>query len=81
MEQLLEEGALNLVLDLAAVEYVSSAGLRSILVTAKKARNQGGAATCCTLQPMVRQVFDVAGFTRMVQVFDSLNDALLAQQP
>lgn len=76
MEELLQQGLQRIVLDFGRLEYVSSAGLRSILVTAKKAKNQGGTAICCALQPMVRKVFDVSGFTALVPVFDSVDEAL-----
>lgn len=76
MEDLLDQGETGIVMDFGKLEYVSSAGLRSILVAAKKAKSLGGQVSCCSLQEMVRKVFDISGFTAMLPVFDSLEDAL-----
>jgi anti-sigma B factor antagonist len=76
MEELISQGADKIVLDCKGVEYLSSAGLRSLLVLAKKAGATGGCVQCCSLQPMVRSVFDVAGFTGKIPVFEAVEDAL-----
>lgn len=76
MEELLDQGEKGLLIDLQKLEYVSSAGLRSILITAKKAKSLGGCVSCCSLQDMVRKVFEISGFTKMIPVFDSLEDGL-----
>jgi len=76
MEELLKQDAKRFVLDFGKLEYVSSAGLRSILVAAKKAKAAGGSVSCCALQSMVKKVFDLAGFAAMIPVFDSVEEAL-----
>ena len=76
LEDLLDQGETGILMDFGKLEYVSSAGLRSILVAAKKAKSLGGTVSCCSLQDMVRKVFDVSGFTGMLPVFDSLEEAL-----
>jgi len=76
MEELLNQGVKRFVLDFGKLEYVSSAGLRSILVVAKKAKAAGGNVSCCALQSMVKKVFDLAGFAAMIPVFDSVEEAL-----
>lgn len=55
-------GEHRIVLDCAGVDYVSSAGLRVLLVTAKRLREAGGRFVLCGLTPPVRQVFELAGF-------------------
>jgi anti-anti-sigma factor len=57
IEELLDQGEIRIVLDFEKLQYVSSAGLRSILIGAKKAKMSGGDLCCCTLQPLVCQVF------------------------
>lgn len=76
MEDFLDQGEKGILMDFGKLEYVSSAGLRSILVAAKKAKSLGGCVSCCSLQEMVRKVFDISGFTGMLPVFDSLEEAL-----
>ena len=60
------------VLDLAGVVYVSSAGLRALLQIAKS-RSQG--VRLCSLRPEVMGVFSMSGFDRVLSVFESQEDA------
>jgi anti-sigma B factor antagonist len=76
MEELMEREEKTVILDLEKLQYVSSAGLRAVLVSAKKAAASGKKLSCCCLQEMVRRVFDVSGFTGIIPVFDSLEDAV-----
>lgn len=76
IEELLDQGGLKIILDLGKLQYVSSAGLRSILIGAKKAKMSGGGLCCCALQPLVSQVFEVSEFSKVIPVFDSLERAL-----
>jgi anti-sigma B factor antagonist len=76
MQELLDDAPVRVVLDCENLEYVSSAGLRSILVTAKKAKTLGRTICCCSLQDMVKKVFQVSGFFTLIPVRDCLDDAL-----
>lgn len=76
MEELMEREETNVILNLEKLQYVSSAGLRAVLVSAKKAAASGKKLSCCSLQEMVRKVFDISGFTGIIPVFDSLEDAV-----
>ena len=60
------------VLDLAAVSFVSSAGLRAFLQIARS-RRQG--VRLCSLRPEVLGVFSMSGFDRILSVFESQEDA------
>jgi anti-sigma B factor antagonist len=66
----------GIVIDLQALEYMSSAGLRSILSLGKKVKAQGGSLVFCNLQGMVQEVFDVSGFTSIFSVYASQEEAL-----
>ncbi len=74
-----DQGESHLVLDLSDVEYVSSAGLRALLVIAKTAKSCGGGLACCRLQDMVKRVFEVSGFTAVIPVYATLEEALPAR--
>ena len=63
---LIQEGATRLLLDFAQVEYVSSAGLRSLLVLAKAVKSAGGALALCCLVPAVRDVMTISGFDNIL---------------
>jgi anti-sigma B factor antagonist len=66
------------VVDMAAVEYVSSAGLRVILVGAKAAQAAGRPFRLCALRAPVREVFDVSGFSRIIPIFAARDEAVAA---
>jgi anti-anti-sigma factor len=56
------------IVDCAALEYVSSAGLRVFLMAARTAKPAGVLFAVCALQPSVREVFDISGFSRIIEV-------------
>ena len=59
-------GTTKLLLDLERLEYVSSAGLRSVLMIAKKLRQNGGKLVVCSLRDNVAEVFRVSGFDSVI---------------
>lgn len=60
-QQVIDEGEKKLVIDLTGLEYISSAGLRGILSSAKKLKVTGGTIQFCGLTGMVEEVFLVSG--------------------
>ena len=66
----------KLVLDLAEVPYVSSAGLRVLLIGAKAARAAGHKLVLSGLSPSVREVFDISGFTSIFAIEADVDSAL-----
>ena len=66
----------KLILDLADVPYVSSAGLRVLLMGAKAARATGHKLVLTGLAPTVREVFDISGFTAIFAIETDVASAL-----
>lgn len=64
------------VIDCAALEYVSSAGLRVFLLAARSAQRAGVSFALCALMPAVREVFDLSGFSRIIAVHPDRASAL-----
>lgn len=56
------------IVDGAALEYVSSAGLRAFLLAARAAQRADIPFALCALQPAVREVFELSGFSRIISV-------------
>ena len=66
----------RLVLDLSGLEYISSAGLRVLMLAAKQSKAQGGTLLLTGLQPLVREIFEISRFTMVFDITPSLRDAL-----
>ncbi|MFH1740316.1 MAG: STAS domain-containing protein [bacterium] len=75
-EAWIAEDEKNFVLDLSGLEYISSAGLRSFLLAARKVKALQGKLLFCGLQGMVKDVFEIAGFSDMFSIFASEEEAL-----
>jgi anti-sigma B factor antagonist len=84
LEQLLAGGATApaaLIIDCAALDYVSSAGLRVFLLAARASQRAGIAFAVCSLKPPVREVFDLSGFCRIISVHADRASAFAHLQP
>ena len=58
----------KLVLDFSDVEYVSSAGLRALLIGQKTANSKGGSMTLVNVADAVLQVFKMSGFSGILHI-------------
>lgn len=76
IDALLREGTVKIAVDFSGLEYISSAGLRSILMGGKMVAGKSGALALFGLGGMVKDVFDVSGFSTMFTVLESRQDAL-----
>lgn len=66
------------VLDLAGLEYISSAGLRCFMLASRQAKAQHGRICVAALQPMVAEIFEISHFNLVFQVFPTIAEALAA---
>ena len=66
----------RLVLDFSQVDYISSVGLRVLMLAAKKAREQDGAIVVAALQPVVREIFEISRFNLVFQCFGTVREDL-----
>ena len=73
---LLEAGSHRLLIDLGGLRYISSAGLRSLLVLAKQARAAGGGLAIFGLHGVPAEVFEVAGFDQLLSLRGSEAEAV-----
>lgn len=71
----------QLVIDFTAVEYISSMGLRVLAVASKAMRARNAALAIAGLQPAVEEIFEIARFRLVVDIFPSVRDALTAVSP
>jgi stage II sporulation protein AA (anti-sigma F factor antagonist) len=80
VRDLIEAGNLQVVVDFEQVDYISSAGLRALLVMNKLLASRGGKACLAHVQGHVRSVFDMSGFATIFAMHDSLPAAVAALQ-
>jgi anti-sigma B factor antagonist/stage II sporulation protein AA (anti-sigma F factor antagonist) len=66
----------RLVADMSGVEYLSSAGLRVMLVAMQQARKAGARLVLHGLTSRVREVFEISGFISILPVCASREEAL-----
>jgi len=74
---LIARGDTRVVLDGAELDYISSAGLRVLLV-AKKRLPAGGAITLCALKDLIKEIFDIAGFSSIFTIYETADEAIAA---
>ncbi|TFG42028.1 MAG: anti-sigma factor antagonist [Syntrophobacterales bacterium] len=72
LKGLLKEGKTRLVFDLGQMDYISSAGLRVILMTVKELQNRKGKVVLSALTPYVREIFDVSNFSSIIPITDTV---------
>ena len=77
-QQHLSVGEPRLVLELAGVDYISSAGLRSLLVVAKRAQALSGCLVLCGLTPLVLNVMNISGFQQLLKICVNEQEAVAA---
>jgi serine/threonine-protein kinase RsbW len=71
-------GPRNILLDLSGVTFLSSSGLRALLLVRKDLIAQGGELRLCELQPQVHEVFSITGFTQVFAIHRTRDDAIAA---
>ncbi len=74
--RLIDEGNKNFVIDLKDLDYISSSGLRSVLVIAKKLKVKDGKVMLASLQAVVKEVFDISGFSNIIPIYESVDEAM-----
>jgi anti-anti-sigma factor len=74
----LDAGASRLLLDLSEILYISSAGLRVVLLAAKRVRGKGGKLAVWVPQAPIVSIFEISGFTAILSVHRDRDSALAA---
>ncbi len=75
LESWITENQKSFTIDCSQLDYISSAGLRAILMVAKKVRGLDGKLQLAALQESVQTVFEISGFDKIIPIFANLDDA------
>ena len=76
LENAIDPSDLNVILDMENLSYISSAGLRVILMTAKTLQKQNAKFAICSLSPAIQEVFQISGFDRIIPIHASQEAAI-----
>jgi anti-anti-sigma factor len=71
----------GIVLDFAHVSYISSVGLRVLMIAAKQMRGRHARIAVAGLQPVVAEIFAISRFDKVLEVFTAVRDAVAAIAP
>jgi anti-anti-sigma factor len=72
------DGDGKMIIDFSQVNYISSAGLRVLLKTAKQMKKGGGKLGLCNLNEQVKEVLELSGFMGIIDCHDSVDNCIAA---
>ena len=78
LEVAIDETDKTVVLDAEALTYISSAGLRAILLVVKSLNRQGGKFAVCSLSDPIREIFAISGFDNIIPIESTKEQAIKA---
>ena len=76
LQALIQSNRSQIVLDLAGVEYMSSAGIRGMISSLKAAKSGGGDLRLAQPSQRVKDVVELAGLTSIFVIYDNLTEAV-----
>ncbi len=78
LEATIEPSDRVVILDMGRLTYISSAGLRVILQTAKTLQRENSGFAICALSGTVREVFQISGFDQVIAIHTTQDEAIAA---
>jgi anti-anti-sigma factor len=78
LTDVIRAGSARLVIDLKEVTYISSAGFRTLLITARSVETAKGKLALCGVGGEVKRLFDIASFTELFTILPNRDDAVAA---
>ena len=80
LSELIQSGANRIVIDLANIAYISSAGFRALLIAGKLVEETGGRLALCGVAGEVKRLFDLASFTDLFLICATRDDCVAKVQ-
>lgn len=78
IQEILAGGVNKMVINFSETDFVSSAGLRVLIFASKQMQAKGGSVVLCSMSESVKEVFDIAGFTSIFDIYDSEEEAVIS---
>ncbi len=76
--ELIDAGDIRLLVNLSNMDYVSSSGLRILLMALKRITMAKGKFTLCSLQENIQEIFEISGFTNIFEIYPNEEEGLKA---
>jgi anti-anti-sigma factor len=76
MMEVIEGGCTKIILDCSGLNYISSSGLRVFLIVQKKMIAVKGQFSLCNLQPGIKEIFDISGFSSIFSILPDKETAM-----
>lgn len=73
---IIDTGQNLIVLNCSGLDYISSSGLRVFLITQKKLMSTKGTLHLSNMQPSIKEIFDISGFSTIFKIFDTEEEAI-----
>lgn len=76
LDSMIENNVAKVIIDLAAVDYISSVGLRVLLAALKRQKENRGSIKLVSLQPFVKEIFKMTGFDKIFSIYSTQEEAI-----
>jgi len=73
---IIDGGETNIVLNCSGMNYISSSGLRVFLIAQKRLTGLNGKLHLCEMQPTIKEIFDISGFSSIFKIFGLEKEAI-----
>ena len=73
---LIDKGDDNILVDFSNLDYISSAGLRTLLLAAKKMDKKDQKIILCSMKEFIHEVFEISGFTSIFTIAENEDEAM-----
>ncbi|MCY4041101.1 MAG: STAS domain-containing protein [Gammaproteobacteria bacterium] len=74
----IDDGVSGVVIDMSDLNYISSAGLRAVLLISKSLQQREARLVLCSLQAPIREVFQISGFDQIIDISEDRDSAIAA---
>jgi len=73
---MVQQGETRFILDFKELDYISSAGLRVLLKTAKELKRANGRFSLCSIKDYIREIFEMSGFVSFLPIHATVEESL-----
>ena len=76
MQARLSEGNVKVIVDFSRLGFISSAGMRVLLMNAKALGKRAGKLVLCSMRDSIREIFSISGFDHIIKICDTVEESM-----